>query len=138
MHERMETLGDFMPKAAFFFAREVNPLEQDLLPKNRETGEVSQMLQTAIWALDSTANWDAQGIECKVRFVADFWDWPVREVTVPLTVALTGSKVGPPLFETIILLGIDIVRMRLINGIEALGGLSKKKAKKLEKEWKKV
>ena len=138
LHERMETLGDFMPKAAFFFAREVNPSEQDLLPKNRETGEVSQMLQTAIWALDSTANWDAQGIESKVRFVADFWDWPVREVTVPLTVALTGSKVGPPLFETIILLGIDIVRMRLINGIEALGGLSKKKAKKLEKEWKKV
>jgi len=67
--------------------------------------------------------------------VADYWGWPVRDVTVPLTVALTGSRVGPPLFETLILLGVDIVRMRLLRGIDTLGGLSKKKAKKLEKEW---
>ncbi|MEE3234893.1 MAG: glutamate--tRNA ligase [Candidatus Latescibacterota bacterium] len=137
LQKRMETLGDFMPKAAFFFARDVSPTEEELLPKGREAGELSQMFQTAVWALDGTVEWGTESVESKVRIVADYWGWPVRDVTVPLTVALTGSRVGPPLFETVILLGIDIVRMRLLKGIETLGGLSKKKAKKLEKEWKK-
>ena len=136
LQKRMETMGDFMPKAAFFFAREVSVTEEELLPKGREMAEVSQMLQTAIWALDLIVEWDAESIESKVRMIADFWQWPIRDVTVPLTVALTGSRVGPPLFETIMLMRIDIVRMRLLKGIEQLGGLSKKKAKKLEKDWK--
>jgi len=136
LQKRMETMGDFMPKAAFLFAREVNPTEEELLPKGREIAQVSQMLQTAIWAIDIVAEWDAESIESKVRVIADYWQWPIRDVTVPLTVALTGSRVGPPLFETITLMGIDIVRMRLLKGIEQLGGLSKKKTKKLEKDWK--
>jgi glutamyl-tRNA synthetase len=57
-------------------------------------------------------------------------------VTVPLIVALTGEKVGPPLFESVALLGQDMTRMRLIDAMNLLGGLSKKKAAKLEKEWK--
>lgn len=136
LQKRMETMGDFMPKAAFFFAREVGATEEELLPKGRETAQVSQMLQTAIWALDLVVEWDTESIESKVRVIADYWQWPIRDVTVPLTVALTGSRVGPPLFETIMLMKIDIVRMRLLKGIEQLGGLSKKKAKKLEKDWK--
>ena len=119
----------------WLFAPEVSLTEEELLPKGREAGELSQVLQTAVWALDGIVEWDTKSVESKVRMVADYWGWPVRDVTVPLTVALTGSRVGPPLFETLILLGVDIVRMRLLKGIDTLGGLSKKKAKKLEKEW---
>ena len=95
LQQRMETLGDFIPKAAFFLAREVD------------------------------------------RGVAEYWQWPVRDITVPLTVAMVGTRVGPPLFEAVVLLGQDLMRMRLIQAMNALGGLSKKKAAKLEKEWKK-
>ena len=59
----------------------------------------------------------------------------MRDVTVPLTAALVGSRVGPPLFDTVLLLGQDTVRMRLLQAMNALGGLSKKKAAKLEKAW---
>jgi len=135
LQQRMETLGDFMPKAAFFLAREVSPLADDLVPKKRTEDEAVQMLQTTIWTLDAVSQWDRTQIEEAVRSVAQHWEWPVRDVTVPLTAALVGSRVGPPLFDTVLLLGQDTVRMRLLQAMNVLGGLSKKKAAKLEKAW---
>ena len=136
LQQRMETLGDFMPQVAFFFARKVEPSAEDLVPKKREADEVVPMLQTAVWALDGVLVWNKEGVEAALRGVAEYSDWPVRDVTVPLIAALTGEKVGPPLFESAALLGQDMTRMRIIDAMNVLGGLSKKKAAKLEKEWK--
>ncbi len=138
LQQRMETLGDFMPKAAFFLAREVSPDADELVPKKRTPEEAVEMLQTAIWTLDALLDWNREQIEAAIRSVADYWEWPVRDVTVPLTAALAGSRVGPPLFDTVLLLGQDTVRMRLLQAMNALGGLSKKRTAKLEKEWKKT
>lgn len=135
LQQRMETLGDFMPKAAFFLAREVELVAEDLLPKKREAEDVVQMLQTAIWSLDGVLDWDREHVEAAIRGVAEYWQWPVRDITVPLTVAMVGSRVGPPLFEAVVLIGQDLMRMRLLQAMNALGGLSKKKAAKLEKGW---
>ena len=135
LQQRIETLGDFMPQVAFFFARKVEPSAEDLVPKKREAEEIAPMLQTAIWALDEVLDWHKEEVEGALRGVAEYWEWPVRDVTVPLIVALTGEKVGPPLFESAVVLGQDMTRMRLIDAMNVLGGLSKKKAAKLEKDW---
>ena len=136
LQERMETLGDFLPKVAFFFARKVEPKAEDLVPKKREGSEIVEMLQTAIWALETALPWNEESVEAAIRGVAEFWEWPVRDVTVPMIAAVTGERVGPPLFESVTLLGIDLTRMRLLDGMNVLGGLSKKKGGKLEKRWK--
>jgi len=135
MQERMETLGDFMPKVAFFLARQVTPDVEDLVPKKQQAEEVAPMLQTVIWALDEALVLDRDAAEAAVRRVAQFWDWPIRDVTVPLIVAITGQRVGPPLFESVVLMGPDLVRARLLEAMGVLGGVSKKKASKLEKQW---
>ena len=135
MQPRLETLGDFVPRVAFLFARQVAPTAEDLIPKKREAAEVARMLQTAVWALDEVVEWDKDSVEKAVRRVAAHWGWPVRDVTVPLIVALTGERVGPPLFESAALLGSELTRMRLLDAIKALGGLSKKQASRLEKDW---
>ena len=70
-----------------------------------------------------------------MRRVAEHWQWPIREVTVPMIVAVTGERVGPPLYESAILLGLDLARMRLMEAMNLLGGLSKKATTQLEKEW---
>ena len=77
-------------------------------------------------------------METALRGVAEYWEWPVRDVTVPLIAALTGARVGPPLFESAALLGRDLTRMRILDAMAVLGGLSKKKAVKLEKAWKRA
>lgn len=135
LQPRMETLGDFVPKAAFFFARQVGPPPEDLVPKKRTQEDAVQMLQTAIWGLETIENWDRDAIETAVRSVAAYWEWPVRDVTVPLTTAISGGRIGPPLFESIAILGMDLTRMRLMEAINVLGGLSKKRMGRLEKTW---
>lgn len=135
LQPRMETLGDFVPRVGFFFARRVEPSVEDLVAKGRQAADVAQMLQTVIWALDAATPWGRDVVEAGVRRVAAYWEWPIRDVTVPLIAAVSGSRVGPPLFDSVALLGVDMTRMRLLSAMELLGGLSKKKAAQLEQEW---
>ncbi|MBT4609340.1 MAG: glutamate--tRNA ligase, partial [Gemmatimonadetes bacterium] len=97
--------------------------------------DVAQVLQTVIWALEALDPWSVDGVEAAVRLVSDHWDWPVRDVTKPMYAAIMGQPVGPPLFESIALLGTDMSRVRLQKATEQLGGISKKKARSLEKIW---
>ena len=124
-----------MPKCAFFFAREVNPSPDDLVPGKREAADVVAMLQTVVWALEELDPWSRDEIEKAVKLVGDFWEWPIRDVTKPMFSAIMGQPVGPPLYESIVLLQVDMSRSRLLAAMALLGGLSKKKLKALEKKW---
>ena len=135
MQPRMDTFGDFMVRCAFFFARQVTFEAQDLVPKKRTPEEVVQVLQTVLWSLEELDSWERDLVESAIRRVAEFWSWPIRDITSPLFTAVMGQRVGPPLYESTALLGIDLTRARLLQAIEALGGISKKKAARLEKEW---
>ena len=68
------------------------------------------MLLTAVWALQEVSPWDVSGVEAAVQRVSSFWEWPVREVTRPMFAALMGRPVGRPLYESIVLLDIDLTR----------------------------
>ena len=135
MQPRMETLGDFAAPTAFFFSRQVSPDAEDLVPKKRNADDVVPVLQTAVWTLEAVEDWDMAGVEAAIARVASHWDWPIRDVTAPLFAAVMGQRVGPPLYESIVLLGPDLSRARLQEAIELLGGLSKKKSRALEKVW---
>ena len=135
VHERMETLGDFMPNCSFFFAREVNPSLEDLVPKRREAAAVAGMLQTAVWALEDLHPWNRDGVEKAVKRVSAFWEWLIRDVTRSMFSAVMGRPVGPPLYESIALLDLDMSRTRLLAAGALLGGVSKRQVKALERKW---
>ena len=135
MQPRMETLGDFLPRCAFLFARRVEPRQEDLLPKKRTPEEVAEVLQCVVWSLETAAPWGREGVEAALRRVAAFREWSIRDLTRPLYAALMGQPVGPPLYESMVLLDIDLTRARILEAIEVLGGLSKKKSRRLEKDW---
>ncbi len=135
MQPRMESLGDFLPRCAFLFARRVEAREEDLVPKKRTPGEVAATLQCAVWALEEVTPWGRDSVESALQAVAAAREWPIRDLTRPLYAALMGQPVGPPLYESMALLGADLTRARVLEAIEALGGLSKKRARRLEKEW---
>jgi glutamyl-tRNA synthetase len=93
------------------------------------------MLQTVVWSLDTMDAWGRDGVESALARVAAFWEWPIRDVTKPMFIAIMGQPTGPPLYESVALLGIHMTRGRLRSAIETLGGLSKKKERSLEKKW---
>lgn len=135
MHERLETMGDFLPKVWPLLAREVPLSEEVLVPKGRELADLPEVIQTLLWAMETQQPLDAAGARAAFEEAAGFWDWKLRDLTRIGFGALTGMKVAPPLFETIEVLGRDLVRDRFMAALEFAGGLSKKKAKKLDKRW---
>jgi glutamyl-tRNA synthetase len=76
-------------------------------------------------AFDALAEWDAPSIEAAVRGVVDISGAKLRDAVRPLYIAVTGSPQSVPLFESMVLLGRDLVRERLRVALETLGGATK-------------
>ena len=70
-----------------------------------------------------------------LKEVAELFELKLKALTSPLYAAICGSKVAPPLFDSMEVLGSDLCRTRLTAAIDVLGGISGKKLKKLEKKY---
>jgi glutamyl-tRNA synthetase len=62
-------------------------------------------------------------------------DFKIRDFLFPLFVAIAGQSVSLPLFDSMAILGADLTRMRIRDALDVLGGVSKKLAKKWEKDF---
>ena len=132
---RLETLADWGFLTAFFFADRVPIQVDDLILKGKEPADLVRVLQMAIWLFESLPNFSEGAIEGVLRSLSEKLDIKLRDLTRPFYVALTGSKASTPLFGSMALLGLDLTRVRLCQAVELLGGLSAKKTKALEKEY---
>jgi glutamyl-tRNA synthetase len=91
-----------------------------------------------IWHMDEQENWGSGGINQASRSVAEIFDLNHKKIIMPILFAsLMGKLQGPPLFDSIEILGKDRTRARLLGAIEFLGGISNKKMDALKKAWEK-
>lgn len=100
--ERMKTLGEFMSLAGFFFEQ----------PSEFEREVKSEMLSLTTSALKKS-EWTHDAMEVAVRGVADAAGQKARDVFMELRLAVTGKTVGPPLLESLEILGKDETISRL-------------------------
>jgi glutamyl-tRNA synthetase len=107
---RLETLSDWGYLTAFFFADKV-PLDPEKLKLKGKTPE---------------------------ELLAEKFNLKLRDLLPPFYAAVTGSEVATPLFQSMEILGSDLVRMRLRRAVEVLGGLSAKALKSTEKTYETV
>ncbi len=89
----------------------------------------------AIWLFEELPEFTHEAIEKAFRDLSEKLDVKLRDLSRPFYVALTGAEASTPLFRSMEILGLDLVRVRLRHAIEALGGVSSKRAKALEKEY---
>lgn len=138
VHTRIKTFGDFMKLCDFLFINEL-PITPDLLcPKNSPPEGISCIYQTIIWSLDNQEDWSGVGLEKASHEAAEIFGVHHKKVVIPaLYAALLGKLQGPPLFDSVTLLGKDRTRVRLMAAIEMLGGISNKKMDQLKKGWEK-
>jgi glutamyl-tRNA synthetase len=85
------------------------------------------MLSQASEAL-SAADWTAEGVEAAIRdagravgFVNDEGNVQLSKAQAPVRVALTGKRVGLPLWESVVTLGRERALARLAAAQERLG-----------------
>lgn len=111
--ERLVTLKDFEELTTFFY-RDIT-VEQVVLTKKSTLEEVTLQLATTKSSLEAIndKDWTSENIEQKVRSIAETNEWKPGQYFMMLRVAVTGKTATPPLFETMEVLGRDVVLKRL-------------------------
>ncbi|NGX61514.1 MAG: Glutamate--tRNA ligase [Chlamydiae bacterium] len=137
-HTRIKTFGEFMELCDFFFINHLPYTTELLSPKNLAPEQSCSILQAIIWSMEERENWGREGIEGASREVAEAFEVPHKKVVMPLLFgSIMGKRQGPPLFDSVELLGKDRTRARLLQAIQFLGGLSNKKLAHLKSSWEK-
>lgn len=135
-HSRIKTFGDFIDLFDFLFINHLKYTKELFQNKDASPELQSQLLQGIIWSLDAQENWGSAGINQASREVSEIFGINHKKVMMPLLFAtIMGKLQGPPLFDSVGLLGKDRCRARLLNTIEFLGGISNKKMDALKKGW---
>lgn len=102
VRERIKTLKEFESLAGFFFAR----------PTDFERPINEKLLSIARNALMHT-DWSHEAMEKAIREAAENAGVKAKDVFMELRVAATGKTVGPPLLESLEILGKDETLARL-------------------------
>ena len=118
VQERTKLLSEIADQVRFLFVDEVE-FDRDSWDKVM-TSEAVAPLAAARARLAELGDWSQGDIEASLRsMLADLGLNP-RKGLQPLRVAITGSTVSPPLFESMAVLGRDVTLQRLNKAIDHL------------------
>ena len=122
VQERTKFLTEVGPQVRFLFAdkHEIDPASWAKVMGDDANG----VIETAVAELASVDTWDHENIERSLRTMLERLGINARKGLQPLRVALTGSTVSPPLFESMAILGRDVVLSRLADARGRLGNMA--------------
>ena len=124
VHERINTLEEFIDYAGFFFVGSV-PYDakaaNKLVAKQHTPPETAKALRILLEEhLDGILQWNAESIETAAREYCEASGWTPKQLFMPIRIAVTGKAATPPLFDTMEVLGKEVCRRRLHDAITLL------------------
>lgn len=128
---RIERLSDLGPLLAFLFSGRLAISVASFASTKLDELTMRQAFALALSELDKLPAWNAFAIETVIQRIASALERKARDVARPFYVAITGSPTSIPLYDSMELLGRDMVRERLRNALEVLGSPSKRE----QQEW---
>jgi glutamyl-tRNA synthetase len=120
IRERLVTLDDCIPFAAFFFKETVEPNPEDLVAKGLDAKQSEEVARKAYDMLAALPDLSHQTAEPPMRKFVEKSGLSANQVFGILRVAVTGQKVSPPLFESMEVIGKEKVLERLQRAIQNL------------------
>jgi glutamyl-tRNA synthetase len=120
IRERLVTLDDSIPFAAFFFKEDVEPNPEELIAKGLDAKQSADVARKAYDILASLPDLSHSTAEPPMREFVESSGLTPNQVFGILRVAVTGQKVSPPLFESMEIIGKEKVLERLQKAIRAL------------------
>jgi glutamyl-tRNA synthetase len=120
VRERLVTLDDSIPFAAFFFKETVEPNPEDLAAKGLDAQQSAEVARKVYDILAALPDLSHQTAEPPLREFVERSGLSANQVFGIVRVAVTGQKVSPPLFESMEIIGKEKVLQRLQNAIAIL------------------
>jgi glutamyl-tRNA synthetase len=133
--QRMETFSDLAPLGNYLVSGMLPISAEDLKSAGMEEDQLLEVLQYALWRLESVQQWNRDNVFAALKAVADGMEIKLKPFLAPLFIAIAGSSASISVMDSMNLLGADMSRARLRHAIDLLGGVGKKKLKKMEKAY---
>ena len=124
VQERVALLSEVPAMVDFFFVDEP-AIDSDSWAKAFADQVAPAILEAAIavyegLAAGEGAGWTADALHQATQSVGEQFGRKLGKAQAPIRVAVTGSRVGPPLFESLVVLGPDRVLARMKAALERL------------------
>ncbi|MBE3120559.1 MAG: glutamate--tRNA ligase [Candidatus Atribacteria bacterium] len=120
VRERLVTLDDCLPFAAWFFKETVEPKPADLVAKNLTAAQSADVARKAYEILAALPDITPATAEPPMRLLVERLGLSPNQVFGILRVAVTGQTVSPPLFESMEIVGKEKVLEQVKKAIVIL------------------
>ena len=109
-----------------FFLHESPPMDRDSWAKAMEKGPARELLEGAIASYEAFDDdgWTAEALHAATEAVGAALELTLGKAQAPIRVAVSGRTVGPPLFESLAVLGRDRTLERLRRALAKLPAIS--------------
>lgn len=120
IRERLVTLDDCLAFGGFFFQETVEPKPEELIAKGLDAKRSAEIARKAYEIFSGLAEISHETAEPPLRELVEELELKPNQVFGILRVAVTGQTVSPPLFESMEVIGKEMVLARVRNAIEIL------------------
>ena len=135
IQERTERFIDLLPQVDYLLGERAEITQASFAHKDLGEGDCLRILDHALRTLERMRSWQRDDMFEELKSLAEAMDVKFRDFLFPLFVAVSGREVSLPLFDSMAFLGSDLTRTRIRTAIDALGGLSKKETRRLERAF---
>ncbi|MEZ5560237.1 MAG: glutamate--tRNA ligase [Pseudomonadales bacterium] len=132
IQERTERFSDLLPQVGYLLGDRPKLDAADFETDRLSGDQIAQILDHVSRELDALRHWQRDALFETCQALAGFMGLKIRDFLLPLFIALSGRPVSLPLFDSMVILGPDVTRVRIREALQAVG-VSKKQAKRLEK-----
>jgi glutamyl-tRNA synthetase len=130
IRERIKKLDEVIPATEYFFSGDIDLKSKaevtDELKKMKAAwppAEIATQLRNLVEKLEAREGWDPKMLEAESRAWSDTTGQKSKVTFMLLRLVITGRKASPPLFDTMAVLGKEIVRRRLRVAADVIPGL---------------
>jgi glutamyl-tRNA synthetase len=122
--ERLPTLGAIGDLVGFLWLEELTYDAALLVPKRWDVATTREGLSAAreVIADVGRVSFEADELEPPLRALAEARGWKAGDLFMAIRVAVTGRTATPPLFDTLVALGIERTLERLDRALDLIGG----------------
>ena len=119
--DRLGKLTEAPDMLGFLFVDQVDVAKESFVGKGKiSLGDIAGALRECERVLTGVAQWTHEDTEASLRALAELLGWKVGDLLMQVRVAITGRRVTPPLFESLVLLGRAKSLARIARAIRAL------------------
>lgn len=118
--QRLKLLTDAPEAMAFLFRDPRGLSAEELIPKKSDADTTILALELALGILQDFAAMDEQAFEARFHELSEEHGLKLGALMMPVRIAVTGSKMSPPLFGSIQLIGADAAIQRIQNAVAVL------------------